>query len=213
MALPFAADACLVASSFEADADDADDAAELADDAAAALEEAALSAEVFAFVSEVFAAEADLAAAVACSVALPAFVVAVEADDAALSADFPAAVALAEACPALVDAALADNAAAVFEPAAAEALCPAAVSEDLAFVSDVFAAFANFLPPLPRKLHYWHLMMHSFLKISLPLLRPPHPVPRWQLLTPSWSLWMQKWLPIFVMLRHSFLTFSRHWRW
>ena len=34
MALPFAADACLVASSFEADADDADDAAELADDAA-----------------------------------------------------------------------------------------------------------------------------------------------------------------------------------
>nr|WP_280136314.1 hypothetical protein [Escherichia coli] len=53
MALPFAADACLVASSFEADADDADDAAELADDAAAALEEAALSAEVFAFVSEV----------------------------------------------------------------------------------------------------------------------------------------------------------------
>ncbi|NNR42814.1 hypothetical protein GBS42_11115, partial [Escherichia coli] len=56
----------------------------------------------------------------------------------------------------------------------------------------------NFLPPLPRKLHYWHLMMHSFLKISLPLLRPPHPVPRWQLLTPSWSLWMQKWLPIFV---------------
>ncbi|WP_332832383.1 hypothetical protein [Escherichia coli] len=30
MALPFAADACLVASSFEADADDADDAAELA---------------------------------------------------------------------------------------------------------------------------------------------------------------------------------------
>nr|WP_171003998.1 hypothetical protein [Escherichia coli] len=59
MALPFAADACLVASSFEADADDADDAAELADDAAAALEEAALSAEVFAFVSEVFAAEAD----------------------------------------------------------------------------------------------------------------------------------------------------------
>ena len=41
MALPFAADACLVASSFEADADDADDAAELADDAAAALEEAA----------------------------------------------------------------------------------------------------------------------------------------------------------------------------
>ncbi|MDR7863144.1 hypothetical protein, partial [Escherichia coli] len=85
-------------------------------------------------------AEADLAAAVACSVALPAFVVAVEADDAALSAAFPAAVALAEACPALVDAALADNAAAVFEPAAAEALCPAAVSEDLAFVSDVFAA-------------------------------------------------------------------------
>ncbi|WP_265329370.1 hypothetical protein, partial [Escherichia coli] len=51
VALPFAADACLVASSFEADADDADDAAELADDAAAALEEAALSAEVFAFVS------------------------------------------------------------------------------------------------------------------------------------------------------------------
>ncbi|ENP6840252.1 hypothetical protein ACD468_004476, partial [Escherichia coli] len=37
MALPFAADACLVASSFEADADDADDAAELADDAAAVL--------------------------------------------------------------------------------------------------------------------------------------------------------------------------------
>ncbi|EJU1095695.1 hypothetical protein N4G10_001947, partial [Escherichia coli] len=33
VALPFAADACLVASSFEADADDADDAAELADDA------------------------------------------------------------------------------------------------------------------------------------------------------------------------------------
>lgn len=37
MALPLAADACLVASSFEADADDADDAAELADDAAAVL--------------------------------------------------------------------------------------------------------------------------------------------------------------------------------
>ncbi|WP_285799863.1 hypothetical protein, partial [Escherichia coli] len=51
---------------------------------------------------------------------------------------------LAEACPALVDAALADDAAAVFEPAAVEALCPAAVSEDLAFVSDVFAAFAEF---------------------------------------------------------------------
>lgn len=32
----------------------------------------------------------------------------------------------------------------------------------------------NFLPPLPRKLHYWHLMMRSFLMISLPLLRPPH---------------------------------------
>ncbi|MCZ5678293.1 hypothetical protein O5624_03705 [Escherichia coli] len=30
VALPFAADACLLASSFEADADDADDAAELA---------------------------------------------------------------------------------------------------------------------------------------------------------------------------------------
>ncbi|HDJ0272554.1 TPA: hypothetical protein PPI13_005443 [Escherichia coli] len=39
MALPLAADACLVASSFEADADDADDAAELADDAAAVFED------------------------------------------------------------------------------------------------------------------------------------------------------------------------------
>ena len=42
MALPFAADACLLASSFEADADDADDAAELADDAAAIFEDSAL---------------------------------------------------------------------------------------------------------------------------------------------------------------------------
>ncbi|EHX94237.1 hypothetical protein ECDEC14C_0633 [Escherichia coli DEC14C] len=41
VALPFAADACLVASSFEADADDADDAAELADDAAAVFEDSA----------------------------------------------------------------------------------------------------------------------------------------------------------------------------
>ncbi|HFU4690776.1 TPA: hypothetical protein ACH525_005208, partial [Escherichia coli] len=38
MALTFASDACLTASSFEADADDADDAAELADDAAAVSE-------------------------------------------------------------------------------------------------------------------------------------------------------------------------------
>ncbi|VDZ01989.1 Uncharacterised protein [Escherichia coli] len=98
MALPFAADACLVASSFEADADDADDAAELADDAAAVFEDSARVSDAFAFVSDVFAAEADLAAALACSVASPAFVVAVEADEAALSADFPAAVALAEAC-------------------------------------------------------------------------------------------------------------------
>ncbi|WP_248698569.1 hypothetical protein, partial [Escherichia coli] len=62
-ALPFAADACLVASSFEADADDADDAAELADDAAAVFEDSALVSDAFAFVSDVFAAEADLAAA------------------------------------------------------------------------------------------------------------------------------------------------------
>ncbi|HAM3607729.1 TPA: hypothetical protein J1A83_002791 [Escherichia coli] len=67
MALPFAADACLVASSFEADADDADDAAELADDAAAVFEDSARVSDAFAFVSDVFAAEADLAAAVACS--------------------------------------------------------------------------------------------------------------------------------------------------
>ncbi len=208
MALPFAADACLVASSFEADADDADDAAELADDAAAALEEAALSAEVFAFVSEVFAAEADLAAAVACSVALPAFVVAVEADDAALSADFPAAVALAEACPALVDAALADNAAAVFEPAAAEALCPAAVSEDWRS-SGRFAAFADFLPPLPRKLHYWHLMMHSFLKIFAASFEAACTPCRWRLLATFMVAVDAEVTAIFVMLRHSFLaTFS-----
>ena len=97
MALPLAADACLVASSFEADADDADDAAELADDVAAVFEDSALVSDAFAFVSDVFAAEADLAAALACTAASPAFVVAVEADDAALSADFPAAVALAEA--------------------------------------------------------------------------------------------------------------------
>ena len=58
MALPFAADACLVASSFEADADDADDAAELADDAAAVFEDSALVSDAFAFVSDVFAAEA-----------------------------------------------------------------------------------------------------------------------------------------------------------
>ncbi|MBC0376904.1 hypothetical protein FSF65_022805, partial [Escherichia coli] len=49
MALPFAADACLVASSFEADADDADDAAELADDAAAVFEDSALVSDAFAF--------------------------------------------------------------------------------------------------------------------------------------------------------------------
>ncbi len=67
MALPFAADACLVASSFEADADDADDAAELADDAAAVFEDSALVSDAFAFVSDVFAAEADLAAALACN--------------------------------------------------------------------------------------------------------------------------------------------------
>ncbi|ELE8817579.1 hypothetical protein Q2907_004513 [Escherichia coli] len=66
MALPFAADACLLASSFEADADDADDAAELADDAAAVFEDSALVSDAFAFVSDVFAAEADLAAALAC---------------------------------------------------------------------------------------------------------------------------------------------------
>ncbi len=60
MALPFAADACLVASSFEADADDADDAAELADDAAAVFEDSALVSDAFAFVLDVFAAEADL---------------------------------------------------------------------------------------------------------------------------------------------------------
>ncbi len=52
MALPFAADACLVASSFEADADDADDAAELADDAAAVFEDSALVSDAFAFVSD-----------------------------------------------------------------------------------------------------------------------------------------------------------------
>ncbi|HDV4962066.1 TPA: hypothetical protein RI304_003828 [Escherichia coli] len=69
MALPFAADACLVASSFEADADDADDAAELADDAAAVFEDSALVSDAFAFVSDVFAAEADLAAALACTAA------------------------------------------------------------------------------------------------------------------------------------------------
>lgn len=213
MALPFAADACLVASSFEADADDADDAAELADDAAAVFEDSALVSDAFAFVSDVFAAEADLAAAVACSVASPAFVVAVEADDAALSADFPAAVALAEACPAFVDAALADEAAAVFESAAAEALCAAAVSEDLAFVSDVLPPSRNFLPLLPRRLHYWRSRLRSFLMILPPLLRPPHPGLRWQLLTLSWSRWMQKWLLIVVTLPHSFLTFSRHWHW
>ncbi len=147
--MPFAADACLVASSFEADADDADDAAELADDAAAALEEAALSAEVFAFVSEVFAAEADLAAAVACSVALPAFVVAVEADDAALSADFPAAVALAEACLTLLTRHWQIRSR-CFEPAAAERrFRPAAVSEDSSVRLDVLPPRGNFLPPLP----------------------------------------------------------------
>ncbi len=52
MALPFAADACLVASSFEADADEADDAAELADDAAAVFEDSALVSDAFAFVSD-----------------------------------------------------------------------------------------------------------------------------------------------------------------
>ncbi len=213
MALPFAADACLLASSFEADADDADDAAELADDAAAIFEDSALVSDAFAFVSDVFAADADLAAALACSVASPAFVVAVEADDAALSADFPAAVALAEACPALVDAALADDAAAVFEPAAAEALCPAAVSEDRRSSLTFLPPSRNFLPLLPRKLRYWRSRMRSFLMISLPLLRPPHPGLRWQLLTPSWSRRMQKWLLIVVTLPHSFLTFSpqRHW--
>ncbi|WP_274535657.1 hypothetical protein [Escherichia coli] len=69
MALPFAADACLVASSFEADADDADDAAELADDAAAVFEDSARVSDAFAFVSDVFAAEADFAAALACTAA------------------------------------------------------------------------------------------------------------------------------------------------
>ncbi|GDE96566.1 hypothetical protein HmCmsJML291_04407 [Escherichia coli] len=71
----------------------------------------------------------------------------------------------------------------------------------------------NFLPLLPRKLRYWRSRMRSFLMISLPLLRPPHPGLRWQLLTPLWSLRMQKWLQIFVTLPHSFLTFSRHWHW
>src|SRR5699024_2319256 len=71
----------------------------------------------------------------------------------------------------------------------------------------------NCLPPLPRKRHYWRLRMRSFLMISLPLLRPPHPGLRWLLLTPSWSRRMQKWLLIVVTLPHSFLTFSpqRHW--
>ncbi len=56
-------------------------------------------------------------------------------------------------------------------------------------------------------------MMRSFLMISLPLLRPPHPGLRWQLLTLSWSRWMLKWLLIVVTLPHSFLTFlpQRHW--
>ncbi|GHL44296.1 hypothetical protein ECZU28_42910 [Escherichia coli] len=137
---------------------------------------------------------------------------AVEADDAALSADFPAAVALAEACPALVDAALADDAAAVFEPAAAEALCPAAVSEDGVRLGR-FAAFAEFPAAVAEEAALLALRMRSFLMISLPLLRPPHPGLRWQLLTLSWSRWMQKWRLIVLTLRHSFLTFSPHRHW
>ena len=146
MALPFAADACLVASSFEADADDADDAAELADDAAAVFEDSALVSDAFAFVSDVFAAKQTSLLRWPVQWLQPAFVVAVvEADDAALSADFPAAVALAEACPALVDAALADDAAAVLSLPQLEALCPAAVSEDSGVrLRRVFAAFAEF---------------------------------------------------------------------
>ncbi|GDO77443.1 hypothetical protein BvCmsNSNP029_05054 [Escherichia coli] len=46
-----------------------------------------------------------------------------------------------------------------------------------------------------------------------PLLRPPHPWLTWQLLTLSWSRWMQTWRLIVVTLPHSFLTFSRHRHW
>ncbi|MFO6484938.1 hypothetical protein ACLBR5_20720 [Escherichia coli] len=186
-------DASLAASSFEADADDADDAAELADDAAAVSEDSARVSDAFAFVSDVLAAEADLAAAVACSVASPAFVVAAEADDAALSADFPAAVALAEASSALTDASRDDDAAAVSEPAAAEALVPLPFQKTWRSSQTSLPPSRNFLPPLPRKLRYRRSRLRSFLMILPPLLRPPHPWLTWRLLTLSWSRWMQTW--------------------
>ncbi|KXG69578.1 hypothetical protein LT30_04162 [Escherichia coli] len=71
----------------------------------------------------------------------------------------------------------------------------------------------NFLLPLPRKLHCRRSRQRSFLMILPPLLKPTHPGLRWQLLTLSWSRWMQMWPQIFVMLRHSFPTFSLHRHW
>ncbi|SRC03894.1 Uncharacterised protein [Escherichia coli] len=71
----------------------------------------------------------------------------------------------------------------------------------------------NLLSPLPRKLRCWRSRLRSFLMILPPLLKLTHPGLRWQLLTLSWSRWMQKWLLIVVTLPHSFLTFSRHWHW
>ncbi|WP_407230869.1 hypothetical protein [Escherichia coli] len=165
MALPFAADACLVASSFEADADDADDDAELADDAAAVFEDSALVSDAFAFVSDVFAAEADLAAALACSVASPAFVVAVEADDAALSPIFRRRWHWLRPARHLLTLLLADDAAAVLS-LPQPPLCPAAVSEDSRSSLTFLPPSRNFLPLLPRKLRYWRSRMRSFLMIA-----------------------------------------------
>ena len=174
-ALPFAADACLVASSFEADADDADDAAELADDAAAVLRILRWFPTLSRSFPDVFAAEADLAAALACSVASPAFVVAVEADDAALSADFPAAVALAEACPALVDAALADDAAAVLSLPQLRRSVPLP-SQKTRVRLGRFAAFAELPAAVAEEAALLALeAARSFLMILPPLLKPTHP--------------------------------------
>lgn len=209
MALPFAADACLVASSFEADADDADDAAELADDAAAVFEDSALVSDAFAFVSDVFAAEADLAAALACSVASPAFVVAVEADDAALSADFPAAVAARH----LLTRHWQTTQPLFLSLPQLRRSVPLPSQKTWRSSRTFLPPSRNLLPPLPRKLRYWRSRMRSFLMILPPLLKPTHPGLRWQLLTLSWSRWMQKWRLIVVTLQHSFLTFSRQRHW
>ncbi|MBW6085966.1 hypothetical protein KZ779_01985 [Escherichia coli] len=100
-----------------------------------------------------------------------------------------------------------------FEPAAAEALCPAAVSEDLAFVSDVFAAFAE-LPAAVAEEAALLALDDAFVSDDFAAsFEAAASGLRWLLLTPSWSRRMQKWLLIVVTLPHSFLTFSPHRHW